>query len=684
MTVVQTKYFPGKYGLATEYSFSEMPLEYLRKFTNRFINLKGDAEKRQGMERIGAQITGQPEITGIHEYVDPSGNDTLFASAAGTIWRYNETTAVWNQVLTGKDVSKRLISVQMVDKLIFVNGSDRNFYTDDGGTTFKELKAVMEQGVAASGTDQTNLKDASITNWLSTTYITNNDLVYNSTLGAYGFVTSVGASNIVNTQISTTAKGAIGVASRTPASGDIYEVTDLIELNIIPTGVTLDNFGTATTGTTDNVIAVSGVNFANTQIRTGDMIYNTTRNGIARVTSVSANINVTGVSAQVPNDTITFFKSAMPIAAWPHVHYGRFYVIDARNRGEVRYSGPADPQDFTTSQITLQTASQAYNSRQPQAESILCLETFQQYLVAGGERNVYIDSGINPSATSAQAVDFQPVGLFPQGCVSRFALESIGGAMIFGANDGIRNFNAVFNNQTFQAANLSEPIKSEISRAIASKVIDSADEVQAIHYPRRNWLLFKVGDVIYNYNYSPFYSLGKIETQTYGSFSTFTGKFAQQKVYYIRRNGDLICGGANGSIYEFDKGNYDDDGEAINTTMETSFLKLTEPEEGTQSKSGVYIKPVFETSQPITYTIEATGDFDSLGTDTATAVTQGVGMVGFGVVGASPVGGNRVYDQKLPLRWKGEQFKIRISTSDSKGPDIITGYVIYGNVLGKQ
>uniref|UniRef100_UPI00190FAF14 hypothetical protein n=1 Tax=Klebsiella pneumoniae TaxID=573 RepID=UPI00190FAF14 len=85
----------------------------------------------------------------------------------------------------------------------------------------------------------------------------------------------------------------------------------------------LDNVATATTGTTTSVVAVSGVNFANTEIRTGDFVYNTTRAAVSIIGSVSANVNITKpISGQVSGDALAFFKSAMPIASWLHVHYG--------------------------------------------------------------------------------------------------------------------------------------------------------------------------------------------------------------------------------------------------------------------------------------------------------------------------------------------------------------------------
>lgn len=680
MTIIQTKYFPGKFGLGTEFPLSEVPIEYSRVFTNRFINIGGNAEKRQGIKRLGDAISGSPTITGLHEHVDKVGNVTLFASGSGSIYRL--VSGVWGLVLTGKDPTKRMFSVQMNDLLIFVNGSDRNFYTSDAGNTFKELQAIVEKGQTASGTTSVITTDSNITNWLSETFVTNNDLIFNASVSAYALVTSVGASNLTNTPISVSATG-IGQGTRTPAAGDTYEITDLVALNIIPTAVGPDNFTTLTTGSTTNQVRVSGVDFSTTEIKVGDIISNTTRNAVTRVTSVSANLTVVPINAQTVNDSVIFFKSAMPIATYPHTHYGRLYLIDSRNQKEVRISGISDPQDFTTYQKTLAANTMSFGSYQPQAEILLTLDTFQQYLVAGGQRNVFAFQGVDPIAdTTASQTDSLPVGLFPQGCASRYGLESIGGAMVFAANDGLRNFVANFNANTFQTANISEAIKSELARAIQSKASDP-DEIQCIHYPRRNWLMFKVGDIIYNYNYTPYYQQGQIVSTPYGSFSKFSGKFAQQKIYYVRRNGDLICAGENGLVYEFDKENYDDDGSTITTILESSYLQLSEAQEGTQIKSGVYIRPIFETSAPITYTIEATGGYNQATTDSATATTLGVGEVGFASVGVSPIGGDRVFDQKLPLRWKGREFNVRFTTDSTTGPDIIAGYYIYGNILGK-
>lgn len=687
MTVIQTKYAPGRYGLGSEFSDSEIPLEYSSRLVNRFININGNAEKIQGLLRLGG-LAGTDDITGIHEYIANDGTATLMCSSKGRIYELNETTGVWTQILTGKDANSRLNSVHMADKLIFFNGVDRNFYTDNAGDSFNELRALMVRGQASStSTSAGGLSDSNITNWLSETFVTNNDLVYNSTLGAYGIVTSVGTTNIQNTIIGSAATG-LGhptiSASANQGTGDFYSIVDLVELNIIPQNNGYDNFTTGTTGTSAAGVAVSGVDWTKTEIRAGDIYYNTTRAAIAQVSAVTtAQLTGTSITGQTANDSFEFFKSAMPIANWAHTHFSRAYYIDSRRPSEVRISGPNDPQDMTTFQRTLSSISQDYGSRQPQAERLLSLKTFQKYLVANGERNIYADEGIDSiQDNSSVTVNFDPIGLFPQGGVSRYGLESIGGSMIFMSNDGARNFAAGFGNLSFQTANISEAIKSDLSSQISTKITDP-DEIQVIHYPKRNWLLCKVGDVIYNYNYTPFYQKGEVAPTTYGSWSKFTTKLAQQKCYFIRRNGDFICGGAGGKIYKFDTGTYSDDGDNINTVIESGWLTMQEPQKSTQLKTGTYIRTQFEAGSPITYTISVVGDFSEISTDTITVTAAGVGQVGFAKVGTSPIGGQRILDSKLPLRWKGKQFKIRIETNDTNGPDIITGYTLYGNIIGK-
>jgi len=372
-------------GLGADFSEFERPLTFAEAYTNRFRNITGGAERRPGLTRYSTPVPGAPNLTRLHQWVGNTGADVLLTSDDfGNIWRYNTSAAVWDVATTGK-AFVRLISGQAEDKLIFVNGIDRNFYTDDGGQTFNELKALITRGSLAAGSNATTVIDGDISNWVNNTLAANNDIVYNVTLNAYGII-----STIVSAQLTITAIGSAGVAngagiaSRNQAPGDQYELVDYVDLNIIQqaSGL-LDNTGTATSGTTPSVIVVSGVSFGNTEIRPGDFVYNTTKAALGIVGSVSANINITTpVSGQTTGDALAFFKSAMPISSWIHVHYGRVYYLDARNQRQVVISAPDDPQDVTTYQETLDSTSYSFGTQQPTGDIILTMGTFQGYFVA--------------------------------------------------------------------------------------------------------------------------------------------------------------------------------------------------------------------------------------------------------------------------------------------------------------
>lgn len=675
------RYNIAKYGLGTESSLEDQPLEFSPIFTNRFRNLWGKAEKRQGMSQVGTDIAGNPTITGVHEFVNINGQVSLFASANGMIWKY-DGTSTWNMVLTGK-ADVRLFAVQMGNKLIFVNGIDRNFYTDDEGVTFKELQPIVNLGSLASGSSSTRITDALITNWVTQTFVAINDLVFDATVSGYGIITSVGAVGLDITPISASATG-IGAATGTPAAGNRYEIYDLVELNIIPTVTVPDNTATTTSGTTPTVIAVSGVNFSSTDARVGDIVSNTTRNAVTFITAVSSNINVTSVGAQTSGDSVVFLKKAMPISNYAHVHYGRLYLVDSRDPRKVRVSGPNDPQDFSTEARTLTTSTIDYGSKQPVGDIILTLGTFQRYLVAAGKQSVYVDDGTDPIAdTSAAVLNFQPVGLFPQGCVSRYGLASIGNDMMYVGHDGMRSFRASFDAKNTDTLNISEQLKSEIVSLIQSKE-DDPDDVQLLHYKRRNWVMLKIGDAIYNYNYTPTNENGVLVP--IGSWSKFTGKLAAQKCFLVQRNSNLVTAGANGRVYKFDQGNFDDAGDTIPTTYRTAWLTLQEGQTNADVyyKDGRYVQPVFETFAPIEYTIRAEAGYGLESVDTVVSTAEGGAVVGFARVGSAVIGGNVISNKKQPLRWRGQQFRLTISTDDSSGPDIISHVNVFGNVFGRK
>jgi len=71
-------------------------------------------------------------------------------------------------------------------------------------------------------------------------------------------------------------------------------------------------------------------------------------------------------------------------------------------------------------------------------------------------------------------------------------------------------------------------------------------------------------------------------------------------------------------------------------------------------------------------------------TITVSAVGSGA-AIGAAVVGTDVIGGFRAANEgKYPLRWRGEQFKIDITSSAGRGEDIISKFIIYGNTYGLE
>lgn len=668
-----------KNGLGTDFSQYERPLSFAEAYTNRFRNITGGAERRPGQSRISAPITGGPNLTRIHEWISNTGTEVLMSSDDfGSIWRFDGST--WTQAHTGGSFV-RYMSGQSQDKLIFVNGMDRNIYTDDGGQTFSELKAIITRGTMAGGTNTTTLIDGDISNWVGATLVANNDIVYNVTRGGYGIVSTVASAALTHTAIGTAGNGA-GRTASDQAAGDVYQLIDYVDLNVIPQGNgTKDNVGTASTGTTTTVVAVSGVNFANTEIRNGDFIYNTTRSAISVVGAVSANVNLQqSVTGQISGDALAFFKSAMPIASWIHIHYGRAYYLDSRDQRRVVITAPDDPEDVTTFQQTLNTTSFSFGSQQPTGDVILTMTTFQGYFVAAGKKNLYIYKGNTPiKDTSSTTIDFTPTAFYPNGVVSRFGLGTNGSDLLHVTAEGLQAINIGNISNTTIQNNVSIPIRNEILNFISQS---PADNIQLSFYPRRSWLITKISDRVYILNTSPSYNeAGQLEQ--IASWHLFTGPWAQQNHYFVRRNGDLLACGSNGLVYQMDSSASTDDGQVISTNLITAWLRLEEPQKTTRIKQGQYIKPVFESASNIQYTINAVAGWDHFSSDSIIVSAGGGGQIGSSIIGTTPIGsGDYAQANKYPLRWRGEQVRLQFTTESSATPDVITGLALYGDVGG--
>lgn len=710
------RYKPARLGLGTESSQYLQPIDFSPDIRNRFYNLLGDLEKRPGMSQLGAQITSafgvvaSAQITNLHEHINTSGDSTLFASGIvdngsnryGVIWRYVSASAYWQNMFSdsslAKDPNAKIYSVQANDKLIFCNGKDRNFFLDNNtanvqdvsANNFQPLYSSVIKGIAGGGTTSNLLFDANVTDWINETNVAVNDLLMtqvssNGVLQGAGVVTSVGTTSLDVTPISANGDG---IGRGTLASGVGYRIVDMVELNIIPTpaggGDITDNVAVGGASTSANAISVTAFNFADSDIRKGDIIYNTTKNAVTQVISVSANVAVVPVSGQASGDSFVFLKDALPIASYPHVHYGRLHLIDARDQTKIRVSGPNDPEDFTTFNKTLSSVTIDYGARQPKGDILLTMDTFQRYLVVGGQQAVYATDGTNPIAdTTADVVDLDPVGLFPQGVVSPQGLKSIGNEMYYLAHDGLRSFLAAFDSKNTTTNNKSEQIKTQLATQISTLLTDN-QQLQLIHYKKRNWLMLKIGTSMYNYNYTPTYQLGSL--QGFGTFTRFTGLLSNQLAFLVRRNDTLITGGADGKIFTFDDNSTTDNGAIITTKYVSPWHTLQEGETDLTliNKDGRYLKPIFETYGEVEYNISVVGDYDILATDSVVVTALGAFVVGSSQVGTATIGNTTITEPKVPLRWRGQQVQYTIETSSESGNDIINSYTIYGNVFGRR
>lgn len=676
-------------GLGTDFSQFERPISFAETYTNRFRNITGGAERRPGMVRYGSRVPTFPNLTRLHELVTETGSEILLSSDDfGNIYRYNVSASAWSTVYSGLS-HYRLISAEADGKLIFCNGVDRNIYTTDG-SAFNELKAVITRGVCATGTSANRLIDGDISNWIGGTLIADNDIVHNVTLNAYAIVTTVASASLGHTVIDFGAQG-IGGASRKPQAGDTYETLDYVDLNIIPRGAINgsdglgnDNVATATTGTSVYQIAVSGINFANTEIRKGDIVYNTTVGALDFVNSVSANLGMRqGISAQTAGDALAFFKSAMPIASWVHVHYGRAAFLDARNNNRVVFSAPDDPEDVTTFQKTLDSTSFSFGTQQPTGDTLLSLSSFLSYFIAAGKKNVYIYQGNDPIQDASNSdLNFNPIAFYPNGEASRFSATTNGGDLLYMTREGLQAINIGYNTNNTVQNNASVPIRNTLINLINN--ISNTDNIQVTYYSRRSWTICKVGDVCYVLNTNPSYGTdGKLANLA--SWHLFTGKWAQQNHYFVRRNGDLYACGANGLVYTLDSSAATDDGEVVSTDLTTAWLRLEEPQYTPRIKEVKFIRPVFESGPNISYTINANAGWDNYSSDSIIVSAGGTGAIGTYQIGSDPIGGGEFAQaNKYPLRVRGEQFKLQFTTQTSAFPDIITGFTVYGVIGGRR
>jgi len=372
----------------------------------------------------------------------------------------------------------------------------------------------------------------------------------------------------------------------------------------------------------------------------------------------------------------------MPIASWIHVHYGRCYYLDSRQQRRVVISAPDDPQDVTTYQETLDSTSFDFGSQSPAGDSILSMGTFLSYFVATGKKNLYIYQGNTPiSDSSGTTINFTPIATYPNGVASRFGVATDGSSLLHITLDGLQSISIGYNAYSMNQNNISMPIFSDFKNAVA---VTNEDNRQLTYYPRRRWMINKLGDKCYILNTNPSFMQDGTQQQLQ-SWHLFTGAWAQQNHYFVRRNGDLIACGPGGGVYYLDNNDATDDGVVITTDLKTAWMRLEEPQTTPRIKEGLYIRPVFESSPGITYTISVVAGLDGFSNDSITITPPSTGAIGSFIIGTTPIGaGGYAQTTKYPLRWRGEQAAVEFVTQSSAAKDVLTSFSLYGNVAGRR
>jgi hypothetical protein len=184
-------------------------------------------------------------------------------------------------------------------------------------------------------------------------------------------------------------------------------------------------------------------------------------------------------------------------------------------------------------------------------------------------------------------------------------------------------------------------------------------------------MLLKIAAKCWVFDYTRTYS-SKSSSIYQGRWTEITGLLADMNAYFVRNNGELLCGGAGGRVFVFDReGVYDDNFQPITTSWQSSWLSMEEPLRSTKRKQGKYIKPTFQVgSGNVTYTVSVSAAYDDQSSSdriTYTATTAAA-----------------VSNPKLPLRWRGQNARITIESSNTKGPDIIGTFTVYANKEGYE
>mgnify|MGYP001586510540 CR=1 FL=1 len=546
-------------GFADSRSHVSHGMGYSHNLDNLIISGMGVGENRQVINQI--LVSAFPNrVSSIHEHINAIGSSTYYAGANGQLFTITVASGAISQPVTatapsGYDAARRIRSVQMGNRMIFYNGTNRPFWTENG-TTFEEQRALTGFGSATGITSALSLLDNGIVNWILEP-IAVNDIVYNRTENGFGVITAITTGRVDHTAISSAATG-IGIITNISSAGHAYEIIDTVALNVIPAdGPLNDNVGLAGVATGAGQITVSGMtNWFATEVRVGDYVRNPTRSAITQVTAIaSATLGVNGITGQVCGDSLLFLKGAMPIPFFSHIFFDRMYSIDARDRSKIRVSTKDDPSDYTTAGGTLESMTIAAGNMAADAERFLQITSFRDNIVFGGEKNIIMFTGGDPIAdVSGAAIDFKISTIIPSGIVSQDSMTPVGNVLLFVSRDGVQAAGYQITQQ-IAVSNITEQLAATTQADLNQALTVSAGRVRLVNYPRRQLAILKArttANRVLNYTIQSQYR-GKATEASYimggrATWTTFTGQMAGTDAEMVDSQGRFLVAYQSASV----------------------------------------------------------------------------------------------------------------------------------------
>ena len=550
-------------GLADERGALLQDEDFSHNLENVIIGAEGQGESRPVINQV--LVSAFPaRATSIHEHINAIGSSTYFAGASGILYTITAasgtisvpvTATSFGSAAAGWDTARRIRSTQMGSRMILYNGTNRAVWTEDG-RVFEQQRALSGFGSATANTSATSLRDSGITNWLVEA-VAVGDIVFNRTESGYGLVTAIVTGRLTHTNISSAATG-IGTIVNISSARHAYEIIDTVALNVIPAdGPLNDNVGLAGAATGAGQVTVSGMtNWFSTEIRIGDYISNTTREGITQVTAIaSATLGVNGIAAQVCGDSLVFYKDAFPIPHFAHTYFDRLYTIDRRERSKIRVSTKGDPSDMTVAGGTLDSMSIGIGSFASEPENFEQISSFQDNIVFGGQKNVLMFRGGDPIAdVSGALVDFTLKSIIPKGIVSQDSMQPIGNVLLFVSREGVQAVAFGPLDQT-DTQNISGPLTLTV-QAEGEQALDvSAGRVRLVNYPKRQLVVLKArtsANMVLNYQPQTQYR-GKSSEAGFllrgrATWTEFTGQFAGTDAEFVDSQGRLMTAFTSGGV----------------------------------------------------------------------------------------------------------------------------------------